>query len=190
MTQQRKSQKNNNSHKKNNKSRAPPSLSQFTPVPPYRISLRFTCEPATDCTSLTGLSPKNLGLAVGVAFLNTDVYAIPANGVLAPTAVTVIPFRYMKILKSHFWGPTSGSSRFYLVTDTSSLTYPKPTKIAESRSVTNRPYDCISTKRPFPLVVNTTTSAVSSLYSINFVKSTVAGADNTVVLQIDCVVFS
>lgn len=167
-----------------------PNLSNFIPVPPYYISLRFTCEPATDCSTLTGLSAKNFGLAVGVAFLNRVAYDIPPNGVLAPTAVAAIPFKYMKIKRAHLWGPTSGAAGIVLNADASTLIYPKPTRVSDSASVTNRPYQCLTHKKPFPLVLNTTTSNISEVYLVTFEKSAIGGGDNTVIFQIDCVVFS
>lgn len=165
-------------------------LSNFVPVPPYRINLRFTCEPATDCTSITGLNPKNLGLCVGVAFLNVSEYIIPANGVLAPTAVSAIPFRYMNVRKARVWGPTSGSIKIVVNADASTLVFPRPTKIAESSSVVSRPYDQIAAPPKTPIILNTNTLNVTSTFLVTFVKGTVAGCDNTVILEFDCIVYS
>lgn len=160
---------------------------EFLPCPAYHLMLRFVVEPATACTSITGLTPANLHKAVTFQIFSVIPYSIPPNGVLAPTGSS--GFRYMKLLRADLWGPTSGSCRLRLNADTSTLRYPKPTKVSESGSVTNRPHEHLLLSTPFPMVIDSTDASTTNLFDVSFVQGTAAGCDQTVVLQFDVVLF-
>jgi hypothetical protein len=134
------------------------------------------------------LNSVNIGKALAFQIFTAHPYTLPANGVLAPTTDGL--FQWIKIKRVELWGPTAGDCQLILNSDANALIYPKPTTTGESRSVTNKPYDSLQLKKPFDMVVNTVSGA-TNLFLVSFHKPTtaVAAADNTVILQLDCIAF-
>jgi len=165
-----------------------PTLSGFHPVLPYRFTFRIVVEPGTAANSITGLTASNIGKAITTQIKNRNTYQLPANAVLAPTGVDAI-FKYVKFYRADLWGPTGGQARIYVNSDASALSYPQMTTYSESASVTNRPHDFIILTQPFPMVIDTATTATTELFIVEFTQSAIPASDNTVVLQFQCVLY-